>query len=259
MTRRVAWAARGRLLALGAGLLGAGLLGSGLLAGCGASPAPQGPTGIDGLTIPTPSPDPRDFTDHVDNRWFPLEPGTRWTYRRYTPTSLDTVVATVLPTTHRVDGVPTTAVRFVVRRPHGRPALAAVRWYAQDTAGNVWWFGQRVGGTFSIDPLAPGSWVAGRQGARPGLLVPAHPRAGDGFANGFQSGVMERRTTVMSLDVAVALPRGGYHHTIETQDLSELEPALVVQSYFAPGVGLVAQQAIEAEATELTLVRFRRP
>jgi hypothetical protein len=248
MTRRVAWAAHGALLALGAGLL----------IGCGAAPAPQGPTGIDGLTIPTPSPDPGDFIAGVDNPWFPLAPGSSWTYRRYTPTSLTIVVATVLPTPRRVDGVPTTAVRFVVRRPHGRTAFAAVRWYAQDLAGNVWWFGQRVGGTVSVDPLATRSWVAGRRRAEPGLLVPAHPRAGDGFDNGFERGVMERRTTVLSLDVTVALPHGPYRHTLETQDLSGMEPTLTVQSYYAPGVGLVAQQAVRASTTELTLIRFRR-
>jgi hypothetical protein len=70
---------------------------------------------------------------------------------------------------------------------------------------------------------------------------------------------MERRSTVMSLDATVALPRGIYHHTLETQDLSGLKPTLVVQSFFARGVGLVAQQATEAAATELTLVRVRRP
>jgi hypothetical protein len=247
MTRGAAWAARGTLLALGAGLL----------VGCGASPASLGPSGIDGLTIPTPSPDPRDFTSRVDNPWFPLATGTRWTYRRYGPSSLDTLIATALPGTRRVDGVATTALRFVVRRPHGRTTFAAVRWYAQDSAGNVWWFGQRVGHGLLVDPLAPRSWVAGRHGARAGLVVSAHLRLGDGFADGFQSGVMERRSTVMSLDATMALPRGTYHHTLETQDLSRLEPTLVVESFYAPGVGLVDQQATGATATELTLVRVR--
>jgi hypothetical protein len=253
MTRRpaqlVVRAARAAVLVLGAGLLG----------GCGGSPAPVGPSGVDGLTIPTPHPDPDDFAGRVDNRWFPLAAGTRWVYRRYTPTSLDTVVATVLHDHHAVEGVTTTAVRFSVRRPSGGTTFAAVRWYAQDTAGNVWWFGQRVGRTFPVDPLATASWLAGRRGAEAGLVMPAHPRVGDGFANGTQPGTMERRSTVVTVDASVALPKGEYHHAIETRDLSPLAPIRIVQTFFAPGIGMVSQDTMEAVDTQLTLVRVSRP
>ena len=249
MTRGPAWAAGAAALALAAGLLG----------GCGGSPAPLGPSGIDGLTIPTPRPDPTDYVDRVDNRWFPLVPGTRWTYRRYSQTDLHTVIATVLPGTRAVAGVPTTAVRFAVRRSSGGTTFAAVRWYAQDTAGNVWWFGQRVGRTFPIDPLATRSWMAGRRGAEAGLVMSAHPRVGDGFVNGSLPHAMERRSTVLSVDASVALPRGHYHHAVETRDLSALAPLGVVATYFAPGVGIVAQDTADTVDSELTLVRFSRP
>jgi hypothetical protein len=249
MTRGPAWAARVAVLALGAGLLG----------GCGGSPAPVGPSGVDGLTIPTPHPDPADYVDRVDNRWFPLVPGTRWTYRYYTPANLDTVIATVLPGTRTVEGVATTAVRFAIRTSSGGTTFAAVRWYAQDTAGNVWWFGQRVGRTLPVDPLATRSWKAGSRGAEAGLVMPAHPRVGDGFVNGFRPGTMERRSTVLSVDAAVALPRGAYRHAVETRDLSALAPIRIVVTFFAPGVGIVAQDTSGAPNSELTLIRISLP
>jgi hypothetical protein len=252
MTRGPAWAARVVALALGAGLLG----------GCWGSPAPVGPSGVDGLTIPTPSPDPADFADHVDNRWFPLVSGTRWTYRYHTATDHATVVATVLPGSRTVAGVATTAVRFALRRSSGGTTFAAVRWYAQDTAGNVWWFGQRVGGRFAVDPLATRSWTAGRRGAKAGLVMPARPRAGDGFVNGSRPGTMERRSVVLSVDAQVALRRGGFHHAVETRDLSALAPIRSVRTFFAPGVGIVAQDAADisdAHGSELTLLRISRP
>jgi hypothetical protein len=249
MTRGPAWGALAVALALGAAFLG----------GCSGSPAPLGPSGVDGLTIPTPHPDPAGFVDLVDNPWFPLVAGTRWTYRYLTPGNRDTVVATVLPRTRTVQGVATTAVRLAVRTSSGGTTFAAVRWYAQDTAGNVWWFGQRVGRTLPIDPLATRSWRAGRRGAEAGLEMPAQPRVGDGFVNGSRPGTMERRSTVLSVDAAVALPRGGYRHAVETRDLSALAPIRVVTTFFAPGVGIVAQDTSGTPGSELTLVRTSRP
>jgi hypothetical protein len=254
MTQRPARAAVGPVRALGLAAV------AGLLVACGASPAPLAPTGTDGLTIPTPSPDPADFVAHVDNPWFPLAPGTVWTYRRYTTLGSQVLTATVLAAPHRVAGVDTTAVRWDVRAPHRRTTRLSVRWYAQDAAGNVWWFGQRVfNQPPQVDLLATRSWSAGVHGARAGLLVAAAPRVGDGYLNGLEPAVVERRSTVVSVDATVALPRRDYHHTLSTLDLSTLEPTREVRSFFASGIGLVAQQTTEAVSIELSLVRVRRP
>lgn len=253
MTRAGAWAARAGALITVAALVAA------TLAGCGASPEKLGPTGVDELTIPTPSPDPADFSRRATNPWFPLVAGTRWTYRQDTVTTMSTVVAEVLPGTREIAGVPTTAVRWwVVER--GDQRLAATRWYAVDRDRNVWWFGQQVApGSPPIDPLARRSFEAGRDGAEAGLVLPAHPRDGDGFWNARQPGVVERRSTVLSLDATVATTRQTFRHTLATRDLSSLEPVHTVQAYFAPGVGLVAQQDTAATSQTLTLVRVRRP
>jgi hypothetical protein len=231
-----------------------------ILTACGASPATQPPSGIDGLTIPTPSPTPTDFVARVDNPWLPLVPGTRWTYRRYSATGGETLVATVLDRPHPVAGVDTTAVRWEVRRPSGRTTPLAVRWYAQDTAGNVWWFGQRVTAPRPrVDLLTTRSWEAGRHGAEAGLVMPAEPRVGDGYANAFQPGVVESHSTVVSLDATVSLPARSYTGTLSTRDLSPLAPIREVRSFYSPGLGLVGQQTTEALSTDLSLLRVRRP
>src|SRR5690606_28571766 len=56
------------------------LVGPAGLTGCGSASVSSPPAGVDGLVIPTPSPDPADFVGAVDNAWFPLEPGTTWSY-----------------------------------------------------------------------------------------------------------------------------------------------------------------------------------
>jgi hypothetical protein len=230
-----------------------------ILTACGASPATQPPSGIDGLTIPTPSPTPTDFVARVDNPWLPLVPGTRWTYRRYSATGGETLVATVLDRPHPVAGVDTTAVRWEVRRPSGRTTPLAVRWYAQDTAGNVWWFGQRLTRLGrDLDALATRSWQAGRAGAQAGLIMAASPRMGDGYANAYARGVVERRSTVLSLTATASVPARTYHDAVLTRDVSRIEPIHVARSYYALGVGLVAQQTVSTTTSELFLVR-RRP
>lgn len=144
----------------------AGLL---LLAGCGA-PRAYPPTGVDGLRIPTPSPRPSDFVAAVDNPWFPLPVGRTWVYD-VEPAGTRTVTVTGR---RRVDGVEATRVSDG----------ASTDDYAQDLAGNVWWLGHQVVGGGE-------SWTAGQHGAQAGLVMPAHPRLGDGFRLAYRRGHVE--------------------------------------------------------------------
>ncbi|HEX3932524.1 MAG TPA: hypothetical protein VHW64_17650 [Nocardioides sp.] len=241
------------------GLAAVGALLAGCLAGCGASAEPVGPTGIDELAIPTPSPDPADFGGGATNPWFPLAPGTRWTYRQYSPTGHERVTATVLPGRRVVDGIATRAVRWqalVGRRAH----TVMVRWYAADRAGDVWWFGQRVT-PFGppLDALATRSWLAGDSHAEAGLVLSAAPRMGDGYLNGSQPRVVARHSTVLSLDGTVSTTEHTYRHTVVTRDLSSLAPIHIVQTFFARGIGLVAQTDTTSTSVNLQLVHFSSP
>ena len=90
-------------------------------------------------------------------------------------------------------------------------------------------------------------------------MVSAAPRVGDGYANGFQPGVVESHSTVASLDATVALPKGNYHGTLAVRDLSPLAPTRQVEAFYASGIGLVAQQTTEALTIDLSLEHVRRP
>ena len=57
--------------------------------------------------------------------------------------------------------------------------------------------------------------------------------------------MVESRSTVASVDASVALPSRTYRGTVATRDLSPLEPTRQVQSFYARGIGLVAQQTTE--------------
>jgi hypothetical protein len=251
MTRATAWAVR---VAAPLVALSIGSVASVVLSGCGMSPRELGPTGVDGLTIPTPSPVADDFAGDGTNPWFPLVAGTRWTYRQDLATGSRSVVAEVMPRRRSIAGVRTTAVRWQVRS-HGTGRTVMVRWYAVDSVGNVWWFGQRVATRGPrLDNLAARSFEAGREGAEAGLLIAAAPREGDGYLNARQPGVVERRSTVLSLTGTVTTAMQTFHDTVITRDAGTTDPLQTVETYFARGVGIVAQE----DTTSLSLVRVQR-
>lgn len=124
--------------------------------GCGTASDPSPPAGVDGLTVPTPSPDPDDFVEQVDNPWLPLVPGESRTYRTAGARS---VVWSVAAGPEIADVATTALVRDG----------GDTDYFAQDEAGNVWWFGRE------------GEWQAGVDGAEAGIAMLATPRVGDGY------------------------------------------------------------------------------
>jgi hypothetical protein len=210
------------------------------VAGCGSASAPSPPSGVDGLEIPTPDPDPDDFVASIDNPWLPLAEGAQWDYRVEDELGRHRVLVTVAdgPT---VAGVTTTEVR---RIEQGRTSVAGevVDYYAQDRDGNVWWFGRED------------AWRAGEAGAEAGLAMPADPRFGDGFRIGLAVGVDER-ARVTSVDAVTEVPAGTY------DDLVVLEVTggdVVRTEYYAEGVGLVRSDVAELETTT-GLVAYDEP
>jgi hypothetical protein len=204
------------------------------LSGCGSASVESPPSGVDELVIPTPSPDPDDFVDTVDNAWFPLEPGTTWTYAV-------TDAAGQHPMTVRVEPGPVVAGVSTTARVSTEGTQVVTDWFAQDRDGNVWWFGQED------------SWSAGVDGAEAGLAMPETPRVGDGYRPALAPGVSEDLAYVAALDEPVEVAAGSFE-TLLIEQRSELEPGLRESSY-ADGVGLVEERVVSGSYRTARLVR----
>lgn len=157
--------------------------------GCGGigQPAPYDSEGIDGLVIPTPTPDPADFGASIDNPWLPLAPGATW---RYDVTdgagaTVGSMETEVLEDAVTIAGLDATAVRTTTSVDD--EVETATRFYAQDDDGNVWWVGEDAGDV---------TWRAGEAGAEAGLAMPAAPRLGDGWLSYGVSGLPEASVRV---------------------------------------------------------------
>src|SRR5438132_7729368 len=97
--------------------------------------------------------DPANFVAAVDNRYFPLKPGTAFHYQGFkgkTPQIDDMVVTRQ---TIRILGVTCTVVRDTVSQ-HGKPLERTFDWYAQDKQGNVWYMGEAPENSRTADSSA---------------------------------------------------------------------------------------------------------
>lgn len=211
-----------------------------LLTACGAgAPQTAPPSGVDGLEIPTPSPDPADFVRGVDNPWFPLAPGSTWTYESSGGGAVEVTVAG----TTTIAGVEATAVETVERTGRGRVVAESTAWFGQDRAGNVWHLGDE------------GVWQAGRSGAQAGLAMPATPRVGDGFAQELAPGVAQDSSLVLAIDARRTTPYDVFEDLVHVEETSPLEPGVTTEAFYARGVGLVLEATTGAgPSSDLELV-----
>src|SRR6476659_3355337 len=83
----------------------------------------------------------RTFVRTITNPYLPYRPGAVWVYRGVKDGVTQTDVVRVTNRTRTIEGVAATAVSDIAT--HGNRLLEKTTdWYAQDTRGNVWYFGE---------------------------------------------------------------------------------------------------------------------
>jgi hypothetical protein len=161
---------------------------------------------------------------------------------------------TVVKVTHRtkvVDGVRTVVVRDVVFR-NGKPFEITDDWYAQDRRGNVWYFGEETKEKSNGRWDPAGSWESGVDGARAGIVMPAHPEVGDAYRQEYYKGEAEDEAKVVALDGSARVPYGKLTNLVKTKDFTRLEPSAAEHKYYAKGVGVVLEVSLRTgDRTEL--------
>lgn len=232
----------------------------------GTSPAPvsspavsdvHGPRSSASFPPYQPSIDPATFTDQITNPYFPLKPGTTFIYDGKRDDIPRRAEMTVTSETKTIMGVKCIVVRDVLTSNNAL-VEKTVDWYAQDAAGNVWYFGEDTAEyTNGAVSSTAGTWLAGVDGALPGIVMEAAPKVGDAYRQEYRPGVAEDFAKVEKLDGAIKVPAGSYDRVVVTEDTDLLDTSKLEHKSYAPGVGFVGTEGMvngHHEVSSLTSV-----
>jgi hypothetical protein len=197
-----------------------------------------------------------DFTTEIDNPYWPMEPGTRWTYREIDEEGreVDVVVIVTSETKKLANGVTARVVRDTVSQD-GQLIEDTFDWYAQDNDGNVWYLGEDTA-EFENGEISSrdGSWEAGVDGALPGVIIPAEPEPGLKYRQEYYEGEAEDNGEVLSTEEMAEVPFGQFDEMLLTKDTIALEPDVLEYKLYAKGVGPVLVLGVSGGAGREELV-----
>jgi hypothetical protein len=200
---------------------------------------------------------PAGFSPNVDNPWFPLPPGKTFVYSGITDgrPALDLVAPTTR--TKLIAGV---TARVVEDRVYlgNRLSERTSDYYAQDRCGNVWYFGED---TAELDRRGrvksrEGSWLAGRNGAQPGVIMQARPEIGRRLRQEWLRGHAEDQFRALSLSARVRVPFGSFRGVLRTEETSALEPNVLDNKFYAKGIGQVVERTVRGGREALRLAEI---
>ncbi len=191
--------------------------------------------------------DPSNFTHStsIDNRWFPLLPGTRMVFTGSTREEgkriAHRVVFVVTDLSKIVNRV---RVRVVWERDWsgGRLEEAELAFFAQDERGNVWHLGQYPEVYEEGKLVEAPAWVAGTKGARAGIAMKAEPKLGaPDYSQGFAPPPINwvDRAEVRRVGARTCVPYGCFDDVLITREFEIGKPDAYQLKYYARGVGNV--------------------
>jgi hypothetical protein len=236
-----------------------------VLAGCGGSSGDQSQAATSSGTNTFPQSsepsnlNPADFSATIDNPYWPMPVGRAWHLHVSNPQgeSLQETITVENQTRKIADGVTARVVHDVVY-DHGKASEITDDWYAQDSQGNVWYFGED---TTSIDLKtgkrdSSGSFEAGKNGADAGIAMPANPTVGLTYREEYYKGHAEDRSKVLATGQQVEAPAGHFTGAILTDDTSPIEPTVSEYKLYAKGVGPVVAVSVSGESEREDLISY---
>jgi hypothetical protein len=200
--------------------------------------------------------DPDDFVDYIDNQYLPYTPGTTKIYEGKSEEDKIRIEIAVLNETREVMGVTCTVVRDT-EYENGELVEDTYDWFAQDVYGNVWYFGEDSK-EFEDGKMisTAGSWESGEDGALPGIMMFAKQFAGVSYRQEYYKGEAEDMAEIIGLDESKTTSLGTFEHVLKTREWTPLEPDAEEHKYYAPGVGVIYEEAVKGDPEYVELIQI---
>ena len=233
------------------------------------SPELVGISEIPNITLPTLSTTTYEDSAVIDNPYFTLTPGTISFYEEsfdVTDDGIERHEVTVTEDTKDILGVSSLIVKdsefdcegcsrseSISNRSDDVLTDEKLSYYAQDGKGNVWLLGETVteykydeAGNL-IDTDDSESWLAGEGQALPGLIMTANPEVGEAYYQRFDIGEAENQAEVIETNLSLDIGGETWENVVKIEDFSALEPEESDLKYYAPGVGLILEEELNAD------------
>jgi hypothetical protein len=186
-----------------------------------------------------------DQPTEIDNRWFPLTPGTQFVYEGSSIVDSGRephrVVFTVTDLTKVVNGV-RTLVAWDRDYASGELLETELAFFAQDTDGNVWHLGQYPEEYERGKLVDAPAWIAGVKGARAGITIKAEPQPeAPSYSQGYAPPPINwiDRARIYRTGQQTCVPAGCYEEVLVTEEFERTKPGAYQLKYYAPDVGNV--------------------
>jgi len=202
--------------------------------------------------------DPNDFVSGVTNPYWPLKVGTHWVYRTTTADGVEKNDVVVTDQTKTILGIKAVVVHDTVT-VDGSLTEDTFDWYAQEKDGTVWYLGED---TKELEngkvTSTAGTWEAGVNGAQPGVIMQANPKAistpSPWYWQEFYKDQAEDQARTLSVTGTATVPAGTYNGLLVTEERSPIEPTVVEQKYYLPGLGVVLERTTKGAREVSVLV-----
>ncbi|MGC5327870.1 hypothetical protein ACPW7N_20675 [Brevibacillus sp. SYSU BS000544] len=175
------------------------------------------------------------------NPYFILQPGYQLVLKGEEEGNKIKVIITVLNQTKMINGVKT---RIVEEKEfqNGRIVEISRNFFAiSKTNNSVFYFGEDVDIFNEQGKIVSheGSWRAGRNGAKAGLIMPGIPLNGAKYFQEQATGVALDRSEIITVTATIQIPKGTFRNVLKIRETTPLEPGVIDFKFYARGIGLI--------------------